>query len=246
MQSNSSNRPKLSLPPVRGVMKGVLSISANAIAVVLLLTALSATQNGGRFLHGLRIMLSPPPPEAKADVRSVILQEVRGASELTTAVFGMESVVPASRDRTVAGYTIGKTTLLYIAYGEVRAGVDLSQMTADQIQVERDQVTIQLPPPQILDSKIDVMRSQVYDYDRGFLGLGPDAAPELQTLAQQESLAKLMDAACQQQILAEANAKAKLAVTQLLNTAGFEQVQVETQVPADCTAPAAALHSSVH
>ncbi|MFN9672445.1 MAG: DUF4230 domain-containing protein [Microcystis sp.] len=60
----------------------------------------------------------------------------------------------------------------------------------------------------------------VYDYDRGFLGLGPDVAPQLQTLAQQETLEKILATACQKGILQEANQKAVLALTQLLLNSG--------------------------
>lgn len=182
--------------------------------------------------------LTAPQPPAQVDVRTVLVQQVRGASELTTAVFAMESVVPASRDRTLAGYTVGTTTLLYMAYGEVRAGVDLSDMTPQNIQVDGDQITVTLPPPQILDSKIDVARSSVYDYDRGFLGLGPDVAPELQQLAQTETLAKIVEAACRENLLDEANVRAELVVTQLLSTAGYGNVTVESQSadPAACAA----------
>ena len=182
--------------------------------------------------------LTAPQPPAQVDVRTVLVQQVRGASELTTAVFAMESVVPASRDRTLAGYTVGTTTLLYMAYGEVRAGVDLSDMTPQNIQVDGDQITVTLPPPQILDSKIDVARSSVYDYDRGFLGLGPDVAPELQQLAQTETLAKIVDAACRENLLDEANVRAELVVTQLLSTAGYGNVTVKSQAadPAACAA----------
>lgn len=215
------------------LVKGLLSIASNGLAVIALLLLLGAAQTGGQFWQGLKVMFSPPPPETKIDIRSLVLQQIRGASELTTAIFGMESVVPVSRDRTVAGYVIGKTTLLYIAYGEVRAGVDLSELKAQDIQIQGDRVYIQLPPPKILDSKIDVTRSQVYDYDRGFLGLGPDVAPELQTLAQREILQKIVAASCQQDVLAEASAKAELAVTQLLNTAGFEQIEINASNASD-------------
>lgn len=175
--------------------------------------------------------LTAPQPEAAVDVRSVVVQQVRGASELTTAVFAMEAVVPASRDRTLAGYTIGTTTLLYIAYGEVRAGVDLGDLTADHIQIEGDRITVMLPPPEILDSKIDVARSTVYDYNRGFLGLGPDAAPELQQLAQTETLAKIVNTACREDVLQEANVRAETVITQLLTTAGYSNVEVRSQPP---------------
>ena len=197
-------------------------------------------RSGDRFLEGMRIMLTPGPSEPQVDVRSVVVQQLRGASELTTAIFAMEAVVPTRSDRTLAGYVIGSTNLLYIAYGEVRAGVDLSQITADMVQVTGDSaIQITLPPPQILDSKIDLSKSNVFDYNRGFLGLGPDVAPDLQERAQQEALAKIEEAACRENLLAEANRRAEVTVGQLLATAGFETVAITTQPPTNpaCAGP---------
>jgi hypothetical protein len=186
-------------------------------------------RSGEQFLSGVKEIFTAEQPEPQVDVQSIVLQQVRGASELTTAVFAMQAVVPASRDRTVAGYTVGKTTLLYVAYGEVRAGVDLSELAPENVQVSGDTVYLQLPAPEILDSKIDVTRSTVYDYDRGFLGLGPDAAPELQSLAQRQTLAEIVQTACDQGLLQEASDRAKVAVTQLLSTAGHSNFSVEVQ-----------------
>jgi hypothetical protein len=73
----------------------------------------------------------------------------------------MEAVVPTSQDRKLGEYVIGTTRLLYIAYGEVKAGVDLSELKADNVQIVNDTILLRLPPPRILDSKIDVNRSKV-------------------------------------------------------------------------------------
>jgi hypothetical protein len=209
---------------------------ANAIAggaVILgLMAAVGLWRSGDRFLAGARLMLTPAPTEPQVDIRSIVVQQMRGASELTTAIFAMEAVVPTRSDRTLAGYVIGSTNLLYIAYGEVRAGVDLSQIALTDVQVENETaIRITLPPPQILDSKLDLTKSTVYDYDRGLLGLGPDNAPDLQARAQQEALSKIEAAACAEGLLAEANRRAELTVGQLLSTAGFESVTVTTQAP---------------
>ena len=142
-------------------------------------------------------------------------------------------MVPTKSDRTLAGYTIGSTSLLYIAYGEVRAGVDLNKITPDDVQVEESGIRITLPPPKILDQKLDLERSNVDGYDRGFLGLGPDNAPELQVLAQEAALRKIVVAACRQGILQEAQDRAELSVSQLLSTAGFETVEVVSQPVAE-------------
>ena len=196
-------------------------------------------QGGDRFLAQLREFFTVQQPAPQIDVQSIVVQQVRTMSELTTAVFAMQAVVPTRRDRTFGGYTIGQTTLLYIAYGEVRAGVDLSQISPTDVQVTGQTVSLRLPPPRILDSKIDVNRSQVYDYDRGFLGLGPDVAPELQEAAQRQTLQEIITAACNQGILQMASDRAQVAITQLLSTAGY-QVTVEPQPPAPDACPVAA------
>ncbi len=195
---------------------------------------------GDRFFASLGNWLNPPPPPPKVDVQSLVIQQIREASELTTAVYTMQAVVPTSQDSNIAGFTIGTTRLLYIAQGEVQAGVDLSKLTPENIQATDGAVKIQLPPPRILDSKIDVNQSQVYDYNRGMLGLGPDVAPQLQELAQQEALQKVVATACKDGILNRANDRAKLVVNQLLATAGYKTVSVEIQPPAAdaCVAPA--------
>lgn len=188
-------------------------------------------QSSGQLISKLGTLFSTTQPSPQVDVRSMIVQQVRAASELTTAVYTMESVVPTSQERTIGGYVIGKTTLLYIAHGEVRAGVDLSALQPSDVQVEGNAILLRLPSPKILDSKIDVNRSKVYDYDRGFLGLGPDVAPELQELAQRETLTKIVDTACSDGVLQAANDRAKLVVSQLLNMGGYSQLQIETQMP---------------
>jgi hypothetical protein len=57
-----------------------------------------------------------------------------------------------------------------------------------------------------------VQRSRIYQYDWGFLNLGPDTAPELQSLAQRQTLAKITAYTCEQGILDEANERAETAV----------------------------------
>lgn len=194
-------------------------------------------RTGGQFFEAVKLALTPKPPEEKVDIRTVVVEQVREVSELTTAVFTMEAVVPAQSDRKLGEVTIGQTNLLYVAYGEVRAGVDLEGLSVSDVTTsETDkEIQLQLPAPKLIDTKIDVERSNVYDYSRGFFNLGPDRAPELQALAQKEALVKIEQAACEQDILGQASDRAELVVTQLLQSAGFENVRVET-APAPNTA----------
>ncbi|HEY9882553.1 MAG TPA: DUF4230 domain-containing protein [Thermosynechococcaceae cyanobacterium] len=212
---------------------------AGGIAVTALSVGLGGWRLGDRVLASVQNLFNQAQPAPKVDVQSVVIQQVRGVSELTTAVFTMQAVVPTSQDATLNGFVLGTTKLLYIAYGEVRAGVDLQRLTAANVQVVDNSVQIQLPPPQLLDRKIDVNRSSVYDYNRGAFGLGPDAAPTLQVLAQQEALQKIVETACADGVLEKANDRAKLVVTQLLTTTGYKNVIVTTQPPAPGSCPIA-------
>lgn len=211
------------------LLKNMMLLTTSGVLLTGLLFGIGMWRSGVRFWDGVTGIFNLEQPEPKVDVRSLVVKQVRGASELTTSVFTMESVVPTRQERQLAGYTVGATTLLYIAYGEVRAGVDLAELDASDVKVVEDKVTLELPPPRILDKKIDVTRSQVYDYDRGFLGLGPDVAPQLQTLAQQETLKKIVTTACSQGILEKANDRAELVVSKLLNTSDYKEVEVKTQ-----------------
>ena len=91
-----------------------------------------------------------------------------------------------------------------------------------------------LPEPEILDKKIDVERSRIYDYDRGFLKLGPDKIPELLEFAQRETLNNLLLNACEQGILGKANKEAEVALSGLLGGTGFATVEIQTTKPAMC------------
>ncbi len=240
-RAKSHPSPGQSKPPLQAATPGqgaaagdwfktIRLMTTGGVAMLMVVAGVGLWRGGDRFFTVLGALFQPTaPPTTQVDVKSIVIQQVRNASELTTAVFTMQAVVPTSQNATVGGFVLGKTKLLYIAQGEVKAGVDLSQLEAGNVQVDSGTIRIKLPPPKVLDSKIDVAQSTVYDYDRGFLNLGPDAAAQLQSLAQQEALKQITAAAYTNGLMNQANDRAKLVITQLLSTAGFKQVIVETQ-----------------
>jgi hypothetical protein len=213
------------------LLKNLLLVTTSGVVVIMLLFLVGIWRTGNRLMGGMEAMFNSPSPSPKVDVPTLIVRQIRGASELTTAVFTMEAVVPTSQDRKIGQVVVGTTKLLYIAHGKVRAGVNLSALEADDVKVADEVIQIRLPPPKILDSKIDVNRSRVYDYDQGFLGLGPDVAPQLQTLAERKTLEKIVETACTNGVLERANQRAKLTVTELLTTAGYKNVEVKMTSP---------------
>lgn len=228
--------------PAVSFLKVFLLLTMGGIGMVTFLILFGVWRTGDRAFTLVENFLSAPPAEPEVSVPTMVVSQVQGVSQLTTAIFTMESIVPTQQDRKVGNLTLGTTSLLYIAQGEVRAGVDLSAITTDDVVLNEDSVTVTLPPAKILDHKLDVTKSKVYDYDRGFLNLGPDVAPDLQTLAQQRTLEKVVTAACEQGILDQARDRAEMTVTELLsahseNNEAYNNIQVvsETSPRTTCT-----------
>ncbi|MBD2184077.1 DUF4230 domain-containing protein [Planktothrix sp. FACHB-1355] len=180
---------------------------------------------------GYQIYHSRSGSEKIIDPGSLIVRQVRDVSELTTAMFEMDAVVPVSEKGMIA-----QSKLLYIAHGNVRVGVDLKEFQTDNVQVEGEKITVTLPPLKILDSKLNLEHSSVYSYDRGLLGWGPDVV-NLQAQAQREALKKVEDAACQSWLIKTASDRVQKTVENLLNQVlkdrGFKQIIVEAQLPSE-------------
>ncbi|MFQ5596382.1 MAG: DUF4230 domain-containing protein [Anaerolineae bacterium] len=221
----------------------------NLILIVLAAGAIFAcaatvgvARQGQQFFDNVTNLFAIPTPgptaTPKIDIGPVVLHQIQGLSELATTRFGMQTVVTASKGRTLGPFEFD-TRLLYVAYGEVRAGIDLNLLGPADIVIQDDRsVTVTLPPPQILDSKIDVNRSYIYDYQQGVLS--PEA-PELQTEAERQALEQIIAGACQSDILGQANQRAELAISKLLGVMNFEEIRVQTRMPEPGVDPCAGI-----
>jgi hypothetical protein len=234
--TKSRNVAKAKPPTLGPILSKLITMGSGAALLVAIVAGYGVIRSGQDFWAGLSSAFIPKTQDAEVTARAVTLQQIRQANELTTAIFTMETVVPTQQANTLGGFTIGKTTLLYIARGEVRAGVDLSKVQPEDVTIAPNLIRIRLPSAQILDQKIDVTRSEVYDYDRGFLSLGPDQGPQMQQIANQTALIRIVEAACAQNILTQATQRAQTALTQLLGASG-KQVLIDSQ-PQGLCAPA--------
>ena len=214
------------------IWQKILLFSTGSISLIIFLILFGIWRTSDRVLSAIAGLFQPQPLP-QIEIPTLMVEKIQGVQELTTTVYTMETIIPASAERKLGEFPIATTKLLYIARGEVRAGIDLSQLTESDIKVNNNNIQINLPAPKILDSKIDVNRSSVYDYDRGFLNLGPDVAPQLQTLAQRKTLTKIIDTACEQGILEIANQRAETAISQLLIGTDNKQIEIKITTPSD-------------
>ncbi|VEP12394.1 conserved hypothetical protein [Hyella patelloides LEGE 07179] len=219
------------------VIKKILFLGTGGGLIAILAVFLTIQKTSDRFLLALENILQPQPTKLQVEDSALLLKQIQSMQELTTATYKMETIIPTSAERTLGeNWTVATTKLLYLARGEVKAGIDLSEITIEDVEVSENKIAIAIPPAEILDSKIDVNNSQVYHYDRGFLNLGPDVAPQLQTLAQQKTLNKIVTTACNEGILDTANEKAQEAIAQFLAVTNEREIEINlnTELSSSC------------
>lgn len=204
------------------------------VIVSAVITLLLAAQLNGWF-QIIKDKLFPLPPLPTIELRSIIINGLQGSTELNTADLFTETVVVTNQDRTLGQVKLGNTKVIYQAIGKVRAGIDLSQLEAKDVNMIEGKIHILLPPPHLLDTSIDVARSSVLDSHRNWFG--PAVEADLQTMAQKEALYKIKAAACEKGLLKVANAQAKQTVEQILRTAGYKEIVIDTQSPQADTCP---------
>jgi hypothetical protein len=206
------------------LLSRVLVIGLAAIAIALLLW------NG---LHSL----FPPiySVTTKSEVINLIVSGVHSETELTTARTNVKETVVIKKVAQVLGLQVGETDLVYEGVGTVRAGIDLSKLEVTDLIPERHSVHILLPSPTISEVNLDVEQSAILaDYRKWF---GPKAGTEIYEEAQREAKYKMKQQACANEILEASSSNAKQLLEGILTKVGFEEVVIETQLPAKGTCP---------
>jgi hypothetical protein len=193
-----------------------------ALVIVVLGVALGvALARFGSSLPIVGPLLGEKPP--RTTTGPVVVEGIKELDQLAT-VRWTESV-PVTRetggdilDRLFSGEKV-----IVIATGKVEAGVDLGDIDKDQVSVNGDSVTIDLPEPEILSASLDEKRTRVYDRDFSPLNLRPD--DDLVEEARLQAVEKITDAARENEILDSAEHNAEDSVRAFVTTLGFEEVR---------------------
>ena len=161
---------------------------------------------------------------------STILLNMEQEFDVITVSSEFEKVVTAERNQEVLWGALGET-MVFVANGTVAAGIDLSQMTPDDIQV-LDPVTVQihLPPAQIFTeySGLNNEKSRVVDRDTGLL---TRADPQLETQVRQIAEQEIIEVAQGSNLLQEADENAEKEIRQLLEGLGFINIEFWDETP---------------
>src|SRR5205809_6029133 len=124
------------------------------------------------FLIGLAIFVGAivpwllrHKPEPKPYETATILKQVQGLSELVTVKFVFEKAVrfDDAEQHTVFA-DLRKSSILLLAHGVVKAGVDLSQLNPEDVQVSGSKVAVTLPRAVVTDAYLDDRQTQVFEH----------------------------------------------------------------------------------
>ena len=193
-----------------------------ALVIVVLGVALGVgLARYGSLLPMVGPLLGEKPP--RTTTGPVVVEGIQELDQLAT-VRWTESV-PVTRetggdilDRLFSGEKV-----LVVATGDVEAGVDLGDIGEDDVSVNSDTVTIDLPEPEILSASLDVEKTRVYDRDFSPLNVRPD--DDLVKEARLQAVEKIRDAARENGILDTAEHNAEDSVRAFVSTLGFEEVR---------------------
>jgi hypothetical protein len=185
-------------------------------------------------------VLRPPPTPTPAPTPTPhiltaagVLQRIDRTMVLQTTVFRIDTVVRAEED-TAWWEKLWQQRLLVFVQGAVTAGVDLSELSEENVAISNQDrvVTLTLPPVKVLSAELVDHQVQTYG---GELPRNVDLETYEAALAAGRQ--QIAATACSSGILGYATRDAQLAFDQIFGLVEVEgyTVLVETTPPGDCT-----------
>jgi hypothetical protein len=200
---------------------------------------------GSKSCSAPALPVIPPLSSSVTVLRSTpsVLVAVRDLARLESASFHMERVIDLTdKQSQLFGLIQTEDAILLVAVADVSAGVDLQQLTTDDVVVSPDRKTakITLPAPQVFHAELDNSKTYVHTRRTGVLATRKE---NLETRARQEAERTLVDAALQAGLLTRASDDARRAVEGVVRALGYEQIEITVRPPlkaASAPAPSAA------
>ena len=171
------------------------------------------------------------PIDGGLSVRSgpSVVVAVRDLARLETVEYHIERVIDLRDSQSLLfGLIRTEDAILFVAVGQVTAGVDLGELSADDVVVDQRQGTaaITLPPPRVLSTRLDSEKSWVFARTTGVLARRQE---DLETRARREAERSLEQNAIEDKILERARVNAERTVAAFVRSLGYENVTVSSR-----------------
>lgn len=230
-------------PPARkssggglGCIQGMLYLLLGGLLTVIVILFLFYGMSGtiGGLLPGSfpwpQMIASPTPTMMSA---ATVIQRMQQLNRLQTTSYTVEKVIEASVQGDALENILFGDRLLLVAHGKVEAGVNLDEVSEEDIIISPDGqgLTVYLPPVRIFGVSMDNEKTRVYDRERGLLAA---QNKDLETQARQYAEQAILQAACEGDIMQQATDDSQQAMQQFLSLLNFEQVQVIPAAVPEC------------
>ncbi len=153
-----------------------------------------------------------------------VVERIQSLQRLETVVYNMDKIITGQRDNPLLPDFLAGDRLLMVVHGQVVAGIDFARLGSGDIKIQGKTVSVHLPAPQVLMTRVDNARTRVYSRDTGIL---VRVDPNLETEVRQEAEQQLLQEAVLGGIMNTARQNARTTVTSLLLGLGFEKVEVD-------------------
>lgn len=153
-----------------------------------------------------------------------LLKQVQTLSELVTVKYVIEKteVWNDPPKSLLAQFVAGENHILLIARGIVKAGVDLSQLKPEDLQVSDKTIVVTLPPARVTDAYLDDKETKVIERTTGFLrSFDKDLEQNVRSTAVED----MRVAALREGIRKDADERARAQLKALFVQLGFEKIE---------------------
>ena len=185
--------------------------------------------------------------------REGVVTQIQKLNRLETVAFSVDTVITSQRPGSWMKLWQDEQKGLFIARGRVEAGIDLSALTPEMVQVvqpeinvdevqEADantpvsvmpQINITIPPSEIFSVYLDDI--EIYDWQSGAFGM-MQVDPKILKQAQSMAKAEVLERACRGDVMTMALENAQTQLQQLFSLTGAV-VTVTTQGAGACQMP---------
>jgi Protein of unknown function (DUF4230) len=192
------------------------------LQIILVIVVLGIVSVGGYTAY--HFQQGPPPSSHFMPTNTAVVTAIQRIDKLETTTDTLQQVIVYDPH-----YVLGDAQKLFVVYGTVTAGIDLSTLNKNDVQIQGQSVTLNAPAAQILSANVDPAQTQVYDANTGIYSI---ISPKLDSNTTNAIMAKAQNTlsgdACANGILQQASDSAKGQLTALLTTLGFTSVIVNT------------------
>jgi hypothetical protein len=169
----------------------------------------------------ISVVMHPTPTILPDPV--TIVHEIRSLARLETIKFSLEKIITAETRQGVFEWLVGDR-LIFVAHGEVIAGIDLKKLDPGDLVVKDAVLYVTLPEAEIFITALDNEQSYVYGRDTGLFTHGE---VHLETEARQAAEREIEKSALEDGILELAQQNAISFLDRLFRELGYPEVIFE-------------------